>query len=166
MVLPDAAQDVARLAVIERHRATGRIGNGFVHGFGLREGAFASSVAHDAHNLIVAGIDTGSMHACVERLAAIGGGIVVANGGRVCAELALPVAGLMSPAAPHEVVTAMHSLHAALAELGVQGEAPFMLLAFLGLSVIPALKLTDQGLFDVDRFEPVPTIPAVDAHTV
>jgi adenine deaminase len=151
----DVALDrgIAKLAVVERHHATGRIGIGFVHGFGLRVGAFASTVAHDAHNCVVVGADDASMRACVERLASIGGGIVVARDGVVVDELALPVAGIMTDAPPREVAAKMDDLHALLRDQGVRVDAPFMMLSFLALSVIPSLKLTDHGYVDVDRFE-------------
>ncbi|MCB0880538.1 MAG: adenine deaminase, partial [Thermoleophilia bacterium] len=144
-VVADPEQDVAKLAVVERHRASGRIGTGFVHGFGLRGGAFASTVAHDAHNCVVVGVDDESMRACVERLAEIGGGIVVARGGEVLDELALPVAGIMTDAPPQQVAAKLDDLHALLREVGVTPAAPFMMLSFLALSVIPSLKLTDHG---------------------
>lgn len=152
----DLDRDIAKLAVVERHEASGRIGTGFVSGFGLREGAFASTVAHDAHNCVVVGGDDASMRACVERLAEIGGGIVVARDGTVVDELALPVAGIMTDAPPHEVAAQMDTLHALLRDQGVGVDAPFMMLSFLALSVIPSLKLTDRGYVDVDRFELVP----------
>ena len=123
-VVADPARDLAKLAVVERHHATGRVGVGLVHGFGLRRGAFASTVAHDAHNLVVAGVDDASMRACVERLAELGGGIAVADAGAVRGALALPVAGLLSEAPAEEVVAAMDELLALLREQGVTGERP------------------------------------------
>ena len=151
-------RDIVKLAVVERHVASGRIGTGFVHGFGLRSGAFASTVAHDAHNCVVVGADDESMQACVERLAEVGGGIVVARHGVVVDELALPVAGIMTDAPPREVAAKMDDLHALLREMGVTVDAPFMVLSFLALSVIPSLKLTDNGYVDVDRFEMVDVV--------
>ncbi len=155
-VIADPARDLAKIAVIERHHATGRIGLGLVRGFGLRAGAFASTVAHDAHNLVVVGADDASMRACAERLQEIGGGIAVARDGAVRGELALPVAGLLSDAPVEDVVTALEALQDLLREQGVGDAAPFMTLSFLALSVIPALKITDRGLVDVERFELVP----------
>ncbi len=163
-VLADPARDLAKLAVVARHAASGRIGTGFVHGFGLRDGAFASTVAHDAHNCVVVGTDDASMRACVERLAEVGGGIVVARDGAVVDELPLPVAGLMTDAPPREVAAKMDDLHALLREVGVTVDAPFMVLSFLALSVIPSLKLTDRGYVDVDAFELVDVL-AGDAVT-
>jgi Adenine deaminase len=139
--------------VIERHLGTGRIGLGFVRGFGLRRGAIGSTLSHDAHNIVVVGVDDTSMAFAVRRLANIGGGIVVVDGARTLAELPLPVAGIVSDAPLDEVVAGSHAVVAAAAELGCTIEAPFQLLAFLALSVIPSLKITDRGLVDVDRFE-------------
>ena len=155
-VVADPARDLAKLAVVERHHGTGRVGAGLVRGFGLRRGAFASSVAHDAHNLVVAGVSDEDLVVCVERLATLGGGLVVAAGGAVLGELALPVAGLLSEAPAAEVVGGMDELHARLHELGVELETPFMTLSFLALSVIPELKLTDRGLVDVTAAQIVP----------
>jgi hypothetical protein len=151
-----ASRDLAKIAVIERHHATGRIGLGLVRGFGLASGAFASTVAHDAHNLVIVGTDDASMRACAERLQQIGGGIAVARDGAVHGELALPVAGLLSDAPVEDVVTGLEALQDMLREQGVGDDAPFMTLSFLALSVIPALKITDRGLVDVERFELVP----------
>ncbi|HZQ15352.1 MAG TPA: adenine deaminase [Gaiellaceae bacterium] len=152
----DPAQDLAKIAVVERHLGTGRVGLGFVRGFGLQRGAIASSVAHDAHNVVVVGMNDASMAAAVRRLANRGGGIVVVDGAEVLAELPLPVAGLLSDAPLEEVVERSHELAAAARALGCTLEAPFQHLSFLALSVIPSLKLTDRGLVDVDRFELVP----------
>lgn len=152
-IVAEPRAGVAKLAVLERHVASGRIGLGFVHGFGLRSGAFASTVAHDAHNCVVVGCDDASMRACVDRLVELGGGIVVADGGEVAGELPLPVAGLMSEEPPAAVAARMDLLHSQLRDQGVAVAAPFMMLSFLALSVIPSLKLTDHGYVDVDRFE-------------
>jgi adenine deaminase len=152
----DPGRDLAKIAVVERHLGTGRAGIGFVRGFGLQRGALASSVAHDAHNVVVVGMNDASMAAAVRRLANRGGGIVVVDGAEVLAELPLPVAGLLSDAPLQEVVDASHALIDAAKKLGCTLESPFQHLAFLALSVIPSLKLTDRGLVDVDRFELVP----------
>jgi len=151
--LPDPGQDLAKIAVVERHLGTGRVGLGFVRGFGLKRGAIASTVAHDAHNVVVVGMNDASMAAAVRRLANRGGGIVVVDGADVLAELPLPVAGLLSDASFEEVVERSHALAAAARELGCTLEAPFQHLSFLALSVIPSLKITDRGLVDVDAFE-------------
>jgi adenine deaminase len=155
-VVADPERDLAEIAVVERHHATGRVGLGLVRGFGLRSGAFASTVAHDAHNLVVVGVDDASMRACAERLQELGGGIAVARDGAVRGELALPVAGILSDAPVEEVVAGLEALQDMLREQGVADPAPFMTLSFLALSVIPALKITDRGLVDVERFELVP----------
>jgi adenine deaminase len=155
-VVADPARDLAKIAVIERHHATGRVGLGLVRGFGLREGAFASTVAHDAHNLVVVGVDDGDMALCAERAQALGGGLVVARGGEVVGELPLPVAGLLSDEPVEAVASRLEGLQALLREQGVAIDAPFMTLSFLALSVIPSLKITDRGLVDVDAFALVP----------
>jgi adenine deaminase len=149
----DPSRDLAKIAVVERHLGTGRAGLGFVRGFGLERGALASSVAHDAHNVVVVGMNDASMAAAVRRLANRGGGIVAVDGAEVLAELPLPVAGLLSDAPLQEVVAASHAVVAAARALGCTLDSPFQHLAFLALSVIPSLKLTDRGLVDVDRFE-------------
>jgi len=156
LVVADPARDLAKMAVVERHHATGRVGRGLVRGFGLRAGAFASTVAHDAHNIVVVGMDDEDMAVCVARLQALGGGLVVAVGGEVRGELALPVAGLLSDQPVEVVVERAEALRALLHGLGVTLGSPFMTLSFLALSVIPALKLTDRGLVDVERFALVP----------
>jgi len=152
----DAARDLAKIAVIERHLGTGRIGRGFVRGSGLQRGALASTVAHDAHNIVVVGLDDGDMAVAVQRLAELGGGIAVADGGEVRAELPLPVAGLLADAPLAEVIERSLACNDAARELGWSGATPFLTLSFLALSVIPSLKITDRGLVDVDRFELVP----------
>jgi adenine deaminase len=155
-MVADPARDLAKIAVLERHHATGRIGLGFVTSVGLKRGAYASTVAHDAHNVVVIGVDDADMAACVRRLAEIGGGIVVADGGHVVEELALPVAGLMSDQPLTAVYGRIASMEGRLATQGVTMTAPFMTLSFLALSVIPELKITDRGLVDVARFQLVP----------
>jgi adenine deaminase len=152
----DPTRDLAKIAVVERHLGTGRIGLGFVRGLGLRRGALASTVAHDAHNIVVVGVDDDDMVRAVQRLAETGGGVVVVAGAEVLAELPLPIAGLLSDARIDEVVQASNACVEAAARLGCTLEAPFQTLAFLALSVVPSLKITDRGLVDVDRFELVP----------
>jgi adenine deaminase len=155
--------DVAHAAVVERHRGTGRIGLGYVSGFGLRRGAIASSVSHDAHNCVVVGADADDMAAAVVRVAEIGGGQVAVLDGLVLAEVALPLAGLMSDRPASEVAEQLHVLGAAAEDaLGVTVEEPFMQLSFIALSVIPELRLTDGGLFDVDAFDYVPVEAALE----
>jgi adenine deaminase len=152
----DAGKDMAKIAVIERHLGTGRIGLGFVGGSGLQRGALASTVAHDAHNIVVVGMDDGDMVRAVQRLGELGGGIVVIDGGESTAELPLPVAGLLADAPLAEVIQQSLACNDAARALGWSGATPFLTLSFLGLSVIPSLKITDRGLVDVDRFELVP----------
>jgi adenine deaminase len=149
-------RDLAKIAVVERHLATGRVGLGFVAGSGLKRGALASSVAHDAHNLVVVGMSDRDMAFAIERLVELGGGIVAVDGLRVLAELPLPVAGLLADAPFAEVVAQSRACNDAAHELGWTGATPFLTLSFLALSVIPHLKITDRGLVDVDRFEIVP----------
>jgi adenine deaminase len=152
----DPGRDLAKLAVIERHRDTGRIGVGFAQGFGLQAGAMASSHAHDAHNVVVVGMTDEDMAAAANHLRAIGGGQVVVMGGRVVAELPCPIGGLLSDLTFEEVADRARVLEEAAGELGTTLPSPFMAMSFLALSVIPELKLTDRGLVDVDRFELVP----------
>ena len=151
--------DLSYAAVVERHRATGRIGRGFATGFGLARGALASTVAHDAHNIVCVGADGGDMAVAVARLSELGGGQVAVLDGEVVAEVALPLAGLMSDRPALEVAAALGELgQAAAGPLGVTIAEPFMQLSFLALSVIPSLRVTDFGLVDVDAFavvEPV-----------
>jgi adenine deaminase len=152
----DPERDLLKIAVIERHLSTGRMGIGFVRGFGLERGAMASTIAHDAHNIVVVGADDGDMARAAQRIAEIGGGIVVIESRGVKAELPLPIAGLLSDAPLAEVVEASEACVEALRALGCSYPSPFQTLAFLALSVIPKLKITDRGLVDVDRFELVP----------
>ena len=142
--------------MIERHRGTGRIGRGFAQGFGLQAGALASSHAHDAHNIVVIGMNDEDMAAAANRLREICGGQVVVMDGRVIAELPCPIGGLLSDLTFEEVAERTRILEEAAGELGTTLPSPFMAMSFLALSVIPELKLTDRGLVDVNRFELVP----------
>jgi adenine deaminase len=151
----DPERDVLKIAVVERHLGTGRIGLGFVKGFGLKRGAIATSLAHDAHNIVVVGVDDGDMARAVGRLSETGGGLVVIADRGVQAELPLPVAGILSDAPFEEVVELSDACLAAVRGLGCDFPAPFQTLSFLALSVIPKLKITDRGLIDVDAFEVV-----------
>ncbi|SLN24803.1 Adenine deaminase [Roseovarius gaetbuli] len=150
---PDVARDLARIAVIERHGKNGNIATGFVRGFGIRAGAIASTVCHDHHNIACVGVDYADMARAANRLGEIEGGFVVVRDGEVLAELALPVAGLMSLENFEVVRDRLIDLRAAAKSLGVGLQEPFLQLAFLALPVIPALKITDRGLVDVTRFE-------------
>jgi adenine deaminase len=151
--LPDLDADVLKVAVIERHGRNGNIGRGFVKGFGLKRGAIASSVGHDSHNITVIGATDEDMAAAVNRLIELSGGFVVAESGKVTAELALPIAGLMSPKSFEEVTHDLHALREAAYKLDCVLPEPFLQVAFLALPVIPHLKMTDRGLFDVDKFD-------------
>jgi adenine deaminase len=152
----DPSRDLAKIAVIERHKGTGRMGLGFVSGFGLRRGALASTQAHDAHNVVVVGVDDGDMAAAVNRLIETGGGQVAVSGGAVVGEVPCPIGGLVSDRPVEEVADAVRHMERAVQELGATLPAPFMAMSFLALSVIPELKITDRGLVDTVRFELVP----------
>ncbi|MGB8992524.1 MAG: adenine deaminase [Desulfobaccales bacterium] len=152
----DPARDLLKLAVVERHHGTGHLGLGLVQGFGLPRGALASSVAHDSHNIVVVGADEADMLHAIRHLVRLGGGMAVVAGGKVLADLALPIAGLISPLPLEQVAAAYTRLKKAYHGLGGALQDPFMALSFLALPVIPALKLTDLGLVDVDRFSVVP----------
>jgi adenine deaminase len=149
-------RDLLKLAVVERHHGTGNVGLGMVQGFGLPRGALASSVAHDSHNIVVVGAGEADMLVAVRHLVDLGGGMAVVADGRVLADLPLPIAGLISPWSLDRVAGAYRRLQEAYHDLGGTLEDPFMALSFLALPVIPALKLTDLGLVDVDRFQLVP----------
>lgn len=152
-VTADPGRDILKIAVIERHLATGNVGLGFVKGFGLQKGAIASTIAHDHHNIVVAGADDESMFNAVQAIAATRGGMAAAYNETVLAQLPLPIAGLMSDQPIETVRRQMEEVLAAAKQLGSPLHDPFMALSFLALPVIPSLKLTDRGLVDVDRFE-------------
>jgi adenine deaminase len=156
MAVADPGRDLLKIAVIERHRGTGDFGLGFVRGLGLDRGALASTVGHDAHNLIVAGCDDASMLTAIRATVELEGGLVVAAGEDVLASVPLPVGGLMSDQPVEFVRNQMDLLIDAARELGSRLHDPFMTLSFLALEVIPRLKLTDQGLVDVEAFDFVP----------
>jgi adenine deaminase len=154
-LVSDPSRDLLKIAVVERHAGSGRIGLAMVRGFGLKQGALASSVAHDSHNIIVTGASDRDMLAAVSAVARMGGGLAVAAGGELIAGLPLPIAGLMSFDPVPEVSAALDRLLRAARELGSPLKDPFMTLSFLALPVIPALKITDQGLVDVNGFQHV-----------
>jgi adenine deaminase len=155
-VLCDIGRDILKLAVVERHRATGRIGLGFVQGFGLKEGAIASSVAHDSHNIIAVGCNDGDLFAAVKAVEAMNGGLAAVRNGELLAGLPLPIAGLMSDRPLSEVARGWEEMRRVARDFGSVPAEPFMVLSFLALPVIPELKLTDRGLVDVNLFEQVP----------
>ncbi|MEY2563151.1 MAG: adenine deaminase [Verrucomicrobiota bacterium] len=147
-IVSDTERDILKLVVVERHRATGNVGVGFVRGFGLKQGALGSTVAHDAHNVVVVGVTDADIVAAIQALETMRGGQVAVADGKVEAALPLPIAGLVSDQPLEVVIDNIVELKAAAARLGCTLDAPFMSLSFLSLSPIPALKLTDQGLVD------------------
>ncbi len=155
-VCPSLEADILKLCVVERHRATGRVGVGLVKGFGLRRGALASSVAHDSHNLIAVGVSDREIQRAVEALIKMGGGLAAVCDGATIAAVPLQLAGLMSLESAETLVQQLTTLGSAARELGCSLDAPFMALSFLALPVIPELKLTDRGLVDVALFDIVP----------
>lgn len=152
-VVSDTQRDILKIAVVERHHGTGNIGLGLAKGFGLKSGAIASSVGHDAHNINVVGTTDADMRAAVEQIVKMQGGFAVANNGKIFASVALPIAGLLSDKPLPDVKDALDAANRAAHELGCGIEEPFMALSFMALSVIPELKLTDLGLVDVNEFK-------------
>ncbi len=152
----DPERDILKMAVVERHRASGNVGLGFIRGFGIKRGAIAGTVAHDHHNLVVIGADDQSMYTAAQAVIEMGGGLAAADGEEVLARLPLPVAGLMSEAPIEEVRRDYDNLtNVARDQLGCVLQDPFMSMSFMGLEVIPKLKLTDVGLIDVERFQAI-----------
>jgi adenine deaminase len=160
LVLSDPERDLLKIAVIERHRGTGGMGLGLVKGVGLKRGAIASSVAHDAHNVVAIGTSDDELRAAVAAVAEMGGGQVAVSNGEVQAACPLPIAGLMSDRPLEEVRDQVETLTEAAHSLGCTLPDPLMTMSFLALEVIPALKLTDKGLVDVNRFDLVPLFGA------
>ena len=152
-VVPDFKQDIMKLVVVERHRASGNIGLGLVQGFGLQRGAFASSIAHDSHNIIAVGTNDRDIMRAIKEIEALQGGLAVSDGGQILSSLPLPVAGLLSLSSLEETVVQLEKVEAAVASLGELPPSPFSLLSFLALPVIPELRLTDRGLVDVTEFK-------------
>jgi adenine deaminase len=153
LVVADRDRDILKIAVVERHKGTGNVGLGLVHGFGLKQGALCSSVAHDSHNLIVIGVSDGDMFAALQAVIAMGGGQAAVRNGAVEAQLALPIAGLMSDRPAHELLSCRRDLIRAARSMGCVLEDPYMTMSFLALPVIPSIKITDRGLVDVDSFQ-------------
>lgn len=153
MVMPDLDRDILKLVVVERHKASGNVGVGLVKGFGLKEGALASSVAHDSHNIVVVGTNDNDIIKAVAEIQKLEGGLVVSNQGEVVASVPLPVAGLLSSEPLDVVVSQLEQVEKAAAKLGNLPPAPFAILSFLALPVIPELRLTDLGLVDVLAFK-------------
>jgi len=154
----DPTRDLCKVAVIERHQASGNMGLGFVRGFGLSAGALASSVGHDSHNLVVLGTNDHDMFTAAVQLVKMRGGFCVVRDGNVLAQVPLPIAGLMSEEDPQTLCTQLRTLHQAAAALRVRLRRPFMMLSFLTLSVVGALRITDRGLVDVERGELIPLV--------
>ena len=152
-VISDPDRDILKIAVIERHHASGNIGLGLISGLGLKRGAIAQSVAHDSHNIIVVGTNDQDMYVAVKALKAMQGGFVVVEDGVVKAGLSLPIAGLISPLKSEEVALHIEQLCVTARQLGTIPQNPFLSLAFVALPVIPKLRLTDKGLVDVEKFE-------------
>jgi adenine deaminase len=152
-VVPDLERDILKLVVVERHRASGNIGAGLVKGFGLKKGALASSVAHDSHNIIAVGTDDLDIITAIEKISRLQGGLVVCANREILASLPLPIAGLLSPDPLEAVVSQHEKAEKAAASLGNLPPAPFSILSFLALPVIPELRLTDLGLVDVNEFK-------------
>jgi len=154
-VVADPEKDLLKMVVVERHTGSGNVGLGLVTGMGLREGAMAGTVAHDHHNIVAMGVDDASILLAIRSVAEMGGGLAVVRGGEVVARLSLPVAGLMSLEPIEDVREDLDRVVEAARGLGSPLHDPFMAMSFLALEVIPSLKLTDQGLVDVERFQPV-----------
>lgn len=152
-MVADPSRDLLKICVLARHGSNRNIGRGFVQGFGIAEGALASSVGHDSHNICVVGASDADMRIAVNRLIELQGGFVAVRNGQVVGELALPLAGLMSLEPFETVEVRLRSLRAAVRAMGCPLAEPFLQLAFLPLPVIPHLKITDRGMVDVDRFE-------------
>ncbi|MCD6310166.1 MAG: adenine deaminase, partial [Candidatus Eremiobacteraeota bacterium] len=155
-VVSDTGRDILKVAVIERHKASGRIGVGFVRGFGLKKGAVSSTVAHDSHNLIVLGTNDEDMMALIKHTVEMKGGQAVACDGKILADLPLPIGGLMSDEPLTAVKDKLEAMFSASKELGSALHSPFMTMAFLALPVVPELKITDEGYVDVNAFKHVP----------
>ncbi len=158
VVQPDPSSDTLEIACIERYGRTGNIGKAFVKGFGMKSGAFAESVAHDTHNIIVVGTNIRDMTLAVNRVIELGGGIAISNGGRILSDMRLPVGGLITDELNgHEVSKKIAELERIVREdLGCKVHAPFMHLSFLSLSTSPSWKITDKGLVDVNNFKILP----------
>jgi len=152
-VVSDTQNDILKIAVIERHHSTGNIGLGLTKGFGLKSGAIAGSVGHDAHNINVVGTNDADMRVAVEQIVKMHGGFAIADASEILATVPLPIAGLLSDKPLPDVKEQLDAANAVAAKLGCKVKEPFMALSFMALSVIPELKLTDRGLVDVNQFK-------------
>lgn len=155
-VISDIESDILKLCVVERHKASGRVGLGLVRGFGLKKGAIASSVAHDSHNVIAVGVSDEDILVAIEGVRLMGGGLAVASDNKITAKIPLNIAGLMTPQPIDQLVNQLETVRDSIEKLKGLEKDPFMVLSFLALPVIPEIKLTDKGLVDVNRFEIVP----------
>jgi adenine deaminase len=153
LLVADVDRDILKIAVIERHQGSQAVGLGFVQGLGLKKGAIGSTVAHDSHNLIVAGTSDAAMLRVITAITEMNGGMAVSGDEHLYDSLPLPIAGLMAPVSAYELSADLQRLRRALDRLGSTISNPFMLLSFLALPVIPELKITDQGLVDVNQFQ-------------
>ena len=152
-IIADIEKDILKIAVVERHMATGNIGVGLISGFGLKKGALASSIAHDSHNIVVVGTNDDDMYLAVEEIERMRGGLVVVADGKVLGNLPLPVAGLLADLPLESVVADLSALEKTASELGTALPSPFSTLSFMALPVIPELRVTDLGLVDVNAFK-------------
>jgi len=152
---PEPERDILKIIVAERHHGSGRIGKGFVRGFGLKEGAIGSSVSHDSHNIIVVGTNDVDMALAVNEISRMRGGLVATAHGRICGALPLPLAGLLSDRSVEEVDEKLTTIQTETNRMGSELKSPFMVLSFMALPVIPRLKITDRGLVDVVAFQTI-----------
>jgi adenine deaminase len=157
VVIPDIDEDILKLVVVERHKASGRIGLGLVKGFGLKRGALASSIAHDSHNIVAVGTNDSDIFASIKEIEKLKGGLVVCIDGKIAAALPLPIAGLLSPEPLESVVRKFNNVEKTASTLGNVPPSVFALLSFTALPVIPELRLTDMGLVDVLEFKIINT---------
>jgi len=151
--MPDLERDILKIVVVERHHGSGRIGRGFVRGFGLKQGAIGTSVSHDSHNIIVVGTDDGDMALAVNEISRMRGGLIATAHAQILGALPLPLAGLLSDRPVEEVEEELTALQRETRHMGSNLASPFMTLSFMALPVIPRLKITDRGLVDVDAFQ-------------
>jgi len=152
-IISDVQNDILKFCVLERHNATGNIGKGFVKGMGLKSGAIATTVSHDSHNMNVIGTNDLDMFTCIKHLEKTGGGIAIAENGKILGSLSLEIAGLMTGEKLEVVAEKIKELHKICYELGIKIKDPFITMAFLALPVIPEIKLTDKGLVDINKFD-------------
>jgi adenine deaminase len=155
LLVPDLEHDILKIFVIERHTGSGNIGKGFIRGLGLTRGAIGSTISHDSHNMIIAGVDDVSIFKAARHVNKIRGGLVYAVGDKILLDLPLPVAGLMSDKSADFVIERLSAFEKLFQEAGLMATSPLMKLSFMALPVIPSLKITDRGLVDVDRFEKI-----------